>query len=319
MWWLGGDCGGSQRVTGSSESRVWGCGGSSTWPAKGCLYEIKLVMLYCFCVLLVPTKVSCTGVTLQCYWLRFFFLFCLVTCAVLWPAHVFWCLHSTAMSVHALSLPPGYTGANCSDSICADVDCGNGSARVENDNVCRCSCSEGFTGPACQYPTCSGLRVLDHECYSNAPCTDDDHNGFQCDCPAGSTGEFCETIIQHCLPGVCNETGTRECQNLPNRPLCKCHAGFTGGNCSETQSPCRNSPCKNGGVCEGGSGRDEFHCRCPSPYTGDRCQSKMATCDNVTCLNQGTCEVEGGEAVCNCIKGFSREDCAMPPSVPTSE
>lgn len=221
------------------------------------------------------------------------------------------------MSMHALSLPPGYTGANCSDSICADVDCGNGSARVGSDDMCRCECSEGFTGSACQYLTCSGLRVLyqrDHECYSGGTCTDDDDNGFECDCLAGTTGEFCETIIQHCQPGVCNENGTRECQNLPKRPKCKCRSGFTGDTCAETQSRCRNSPCMNGGVCEGGSRRNDYSCVCPSPYTGDRCQRKMVTCDNVTCLNQGRCEVEGSEAVCICTNGFSGEDCAVPPS-----
>ena len=179
-------------------------------------------------------------------------------------------------------LPPGYTGANCSDYICANSSCGNGTvqhAREGGKLVCRCDCFDGYLGPQCQYLTCSGLKEqhqLHNGCYNEAPCTDHD-TGFTCECLEGTTGTWCELTIQHCQPGVCNETGTRECRNLPQGPRCMCRSGFTGDTCSETKTPCKNFPCKNGGVCEG-RGLNDFLCMCPSPFTGRTCGKCVCVC-----------------------------------------
>lgn len=218
-------------------------------------------------------------------------------------------------------LPPGYTGANCSDYICANSSCGNGTVHHAGEGgklVCRCDCFDGYAGPQCQYLTCSGLKdQLDNGCYNEAPCTDTD-TGFTCECLEGTTGTLCEVTIQHCQPGVCNETGTRECRNLPQGRRCMCRSGFTGETCSETKTPCKNFPCKNGGVCEG-RGLNDFLCMCPSPFTGRTCGKTLESCDNVTCLNRGRCAVKGNGTSCNCADGFNREDCALPEDEPTGE
>ena len=221
------------------------------------------------------------------------------------------------VSYPVMPLAAGYTGSDCSEDICAQVDCGNGSP-VRNDG-CRCDCDIGYTGSKCQNKTCMGVQQSGRECYNGGTCMDED-TGFICACPAGTTGPFCETTIQHCMAAACNETGTRECQNQPQGPRCNCRPGFTGTTCTETETLCRTFPCMNGGVCEAGNSHASgFFCSCPSPYTGRLCKNRLDTCDGVVCLNRGRCEVINNEAVCNCSNGFSGDDCAIAPTDSTSE
>ena len=143
-----------------------------------------------------------------------------------------------------------------------------------------CSCTGGFTGPSCDVNIDDCAAV---SCQQGAACLDG-IEGFVCNCPSQTTGEycqimcplgrggdFCETAIPLCTGDFC-VNGT--CQEQPNggSPVCVCNPGFTGARCE-----------------------------------------LLNDCDIVDCLNGGTCVVTGegpmSEPVCQCLPGFSGPNC----------
>ncbi|KAI2665270.1 Cadherin EGF LAG seven-pass G-type receptor 1 [Labeo rohita] len=91
-------------------------------------------------------------------------------------------------------------------------------------------------------------------------------NGLRCRCPAGFTGDYCETEIDLCYSGPCRNNGrcrSREGGPItPSNHLLQC---FEGENCEidARSGRCVPGVCKNGGECVnllvGG-----FTCNCPS-------------------------------------------------------
>ncbi len=58
----------------------------------------------------------------------------------------------------------------------------------------------GVSISQCSEPVCSYIT-----CQNGATCVDmTTLPGFMCSCPAGYTGEFCETLIPLCIPNPCN-------------------------------------------------------------------------------------------------------------------
>ncbi|XP_056311409.1 cadherin EGF LAG seven-pass G-type receptor 1 isoform X2 [Danio aesculapii] len=88
-------------------------------------------------------------------------------------------------------------------------------------------------------------------------------NGLRCRCPAGFTGDYCETEIDLCYSGPCRNNG--RCRSREGGYTCECLEDFTGENCEVDSRSGRCVPgvCKNGGECVnllvGG-----FTCNCPS-------------------------------------------------------
>uniref|UniRef100_A0A671R1R9 Cadherin EGF LAG seven-pass G-type receptor 1-like n=1 Tax=Sinocyclocheilus anshuiensis TaxID=1608454 RepID=A0A671R1R9_9TELE len=88
-------------------------------------------------------------------------------------------------------------------------------------------------------------------------------NGLRCRCPAGFTGDYCETEIDLCYSGPCHNNG--RCRSREGGYTCECLEDFTGENCEIDTGSGRCVPgvCKNGGECVnllvGG-----FTCNCPS-------------------------------------------------------
>ncbi|KAM6985970.1 cadherin EGF LAG seven-pass G-type receptor 1 [Aplochiton taeniatus] len=87
-------------------------------------------------------------------------------------------------------------------------------------------------------------------------------NGLRCRCPAGFTGDYCETEIDLCYSGPCQNSG--KCRSREGGYTCECLEDFTGEHCEVNARSGRCVPgvCKNGGECVdllvGG-----FMCRCP--------------------------------------------------------
>ncbi|XP_062852533.1 cadherin EGF LAG seven-pass G-type receptor 1 [Trichomycterus rosablanca] len=88
-------------------------------------------------------------------------------------------------------------------------------------------------------------------------------NGLRCRCPAGFTGDYCETEIDLCYSGPCRNNG--RCRSREGGYTCECQEDFTGEHCEVNARSGRCIPgvCKNGGKCVdllvGG-----FVCQCPS-------------------------------------------------------
>ncbi|XP_017552506.1 cadherin EGF LAG seven-pass G-type receptor 1 isoform X2 [Pygocentrus nattereri] len=88
-------------------------------------------------------------------------------------------------------------------------------------------------------------------------------NGLRCRCPAGFTGDYCETEIDLCYSGPCRNNG--RCRSREGGYTCECLEDFTGEHCEVNARSGRCVPgvCKNGGKCVdllvGG-----FICQCPT-------------------------------------------------------
>ncbi|XP_072336405.1 cadherin EGF LAG seven-pass G-type receptor 2 isoform X1 [Scyliorhinus torazame] len=97
-------------------------------------------------------------------------------------------------------------------------------------------------------------------------------NGLRCRCPAGFTGDYCETEIDLCYSNPCGNNGI--CRSREGGYTCECHEDFTGNYCEVNSRSGRCSPgiCRNGGTCVnllvGG-----FKCDClPGEYEKPYCE-----------------------------------------------
>ncbi|KAM4619207.1 cadherin EGF LAG seven-pass G-type receptor 1-like [Polymixia lowei] len=86
--------------------------------------------------------------------------------------------------------------------------------------------------------------------------------GLRCRCPAGFTGDYCETEIDLCYSSPCRNNG--RCRSREGGYTCECLENFTGEHCEVNSRSGRCVPgvCKNGARCVdllvGG-----FMCQCP--------------------------------------------------------
>lgn len=97
-------------------------------------------------------------------------------------------------------------------------------------------------------------------------------NGLRCRCPDGFTGDYCETEVDLCYSGPCQNNG--KCRSKEGGYTCECPQDFTGERCEVNARSGRCVPgvCKNGGRCldllVGG-----FMCQCPDgEYEKPYCQ-----------------------------------------------
>ncbi|HTL32255.1 MAG TPA: DNRLRE domain-containing protein [Kofleriaceae bacterium] len=142
-------------------------------------------------------------------------------------------------------------------------------------------------------------------CQNGGTCTND-VNGYTCSCPAGYTGDRCETVIDNCTAHPCQNGGT--CQSNVGGYACTCAADFTGNNCETAIDDCAASPCGHGQCTDG---VNSYTCTCDAGYTGTNCDVQIDDCAAQPCQNGGSCAdlVNGYE--CTCATGYEGHDCEI--------
>ncbi|KAG8256586.1 hypothetical protein J6590_065298 [Homalodisca vitripennis] len=84
----------------------------------------------------------------------------------------------------------GRNVGQCGTSHCHNTTCLNGGACLDHGATFTCLCKDGWFGPVCalRYNPCDMSR---HNCSSGATCVPLE-TGYQCDCPFGRVGKYCE-------------------------------------------------------------------------------------------------------------------------------
>ncbi|XP_076133414.1 cadherin EGF LAG seven-pass G-type receptor 3 [Alosa pseudoharengus] len=87
--------------------------------------------------------------------------------------------------------------------------------------------------------------------------------GLRCRCPAGFTGDYCETEINLCYSNPCLNGGV--CARREGGFTCICREDYTGERCEWDRrgGHCVAGVCRNGGTCRELSGGG-FRCECPA-------------------------------------------------------
>ncbi|KAL3867860.1 hypothetical protein ACJMK2_040706, partial [Sinanodonta woodiana] len=143
-------------------------------------------------------------------------------------------------------------------------------------------------------------------CLNEAKCRDL-LNDYLCDCLTGYEGKECEKNIDDCKDQPCQSGGT--CIDQVNGYICRCENGFSGQTCEININDCLENPCANGGTCI-----DEtagYRCVCPSGLQGINCEINNDECVSGPCLNGGTCADGIGNFSCSCPPGFQGRSCEI--------
>ncbi|XP_022110883.1 sushi, von Willebrand factor type A, EGF and pentraxin domain-containing protein 1-like [Acanthaster planci] len=124
---------------------------------------------------------------------------------------------------------------------------------------------------------------------------------FLCECPAGLTGEHCQTDVIDCQQDSCFNGGT--CVDELNGFSCTCAAGYQGSRCEGHTDLCNPNPCHHNAVCEAEG--EDYYCVCPAGLSGRDCEIQVDVChEGETCLNGGSCAPPSMDQVCLCVAGF---------------
>ncbi|XP_041090331.1 protein crumbs homolog 2-like isoform X2 [Polyodon spathula] len=153
---------------------------------------------------------------------------------------------------------------------------------------------------------CRGNPVCTpNPCYHEGKC-EDLFNFFECSCPHGWGGLYCQSNIDDCQSSPCLHGN---CTDLLAGYKCDCYPGYTGGNCETNLDDCAENLCQNGGMCS--DGIDTFSCACPPQFAGPlcHCETDINECTPNPCLNGGTCQdlVNGYE--CSCGASYAGQRC----------
>lgn len=82
--------------------------------------------------------------------------------------------------------------ADCDGTPCGGDVCLNGGTCWLDGNIQpHCTCPEQYTGPYCN----AKVSCLDLHCKNHGRCIQD-HDGFECSCPLGWIGDFCDESIK---------------------------------------------------------------------------------------------------------------------------
>ena len=74
---------------------------------------------------------------------------------------------------------------------------------------------------------------------------------------------------------------------------------------------CASDPCDNGGTCI--NEENGFTCQCVGGYTGENCTINIDDCalKSLQCDNGGTCVDQDDGFTCQCVAGYTDTNCGL--------
>ncbi|XP_010170190.1 slit homolog 3 protein-like, partial [Antrostomus carolinensis] len=206
-------------------------------------------------------------------------------------------------------------GRDCSVPInsCIQNPCQNGGtchlAEANKDGF-SCACVLGYEGERCEI---NPDDCEDNDCENNSTCVDGINN-YVCLCPPNYTGELCDEVINHCVPGLNPCQHESKCLPLDKGTRCECLPGYSGKHCEIDDDDCVGHKCRHGAVCV--DAVNGYTCVCPQGFSGLFCETpppmvllQTSPCDNYECQNGAQCIVAHQEPVCRCLAGFAGQKC----------
>lgn len=154
----------------------------------------------------------------------------------------------------------------------------------------RLEVNDCFSQPCLNGATCLALEV-----------------GFQCQCPPGFKGLFCEAPNDLCASNPCLNGGFCSMDFSRGDYECSCPDGFGGTDCETNEDECISNPCQNGATCV--DGINEFTCICLDGFQGETCENNIDDCLPESCLNGGHCIDDIDSFSCQCSPGFRGPYC----------
>ena len=211
--------------------------------------------------------------------------------------------------------PNGFYGTNCEKRTgCSMNPCVNGICTNVNDGDRICNCSPNWFGEDCDFHPCQ-----DNTCVNESTCQILSASSYECVCPPGKSGEFCE-INEPChIAPFCNNQNTQSCEtNIQNgNQECSCHPEWTGDLCEVERVDCDPQIC-NGGICSVLNGIETCDCSNFNLHpTGLNCENQHpCLVDANLCGDHGTCtanSIDPTLATCDCELYYTGINCEIDP------
>ena len=185
----------------------------------------------------------------------------------------------------------GYTGKLCEifTDPCLSQPCANGGSCLSTPTAYNCTCLKPWTGNTCQ-TRFGGSGCEINPCLNDGECEEqpDTEKGYVCKCHNENAGDNCESNV--CLNKPCHNGGTCVSIDSTSFE-CLCPVGFSGSYCDLVSSTpkttvaptlqdiCHGVICKNGGVCISNS--NGFKCTCTLKYFGPYCGKSRTVYEHV--------------------------------------
>lgn len=232
-----------------------------------------------------------------------------------------------------------YSGLGKGVCQCKNDNFGGEFCEKSCENLCQnggkcflgeCQCDPNFYGKFCQkslktttQPVLSTVntrrnnknnRCTPDLCQNGATCHNTLKHGqpsFQCSCPTGFIGTFCETNFSYrnstnpCeTHNPCNFMSSRgHCQlDDQGAPFCSCDNGWTGPECLVRSNPCDDhNQCRIKSQCSPSwRNIDDIYCKCEGDWFGSTCHKSYVKCGSGNCYNGGICTKYNNQPTCQC-------------------
>jgi len=209
----------------------------------------------------------------------------------------------------------GWEGQVCQESVneCLNQPCAGKGYCTSGLNSYTCDCFPSYSGTNCQDQNICELIA----CQNQATCSITNSAwDWQCVCPNGYAGDYCEIDINDCAGVICQNGGT--CQDGLDSYSCTCRSGFNGHYCHNNIDDCAVNSCSVLSTERCNDQINDYECVCKNGYAGDFCNSEILECLSEPCQNGGICQEGGGDSggeigdfVCDCFGAFNGTVCEI--------